>query len=371
MIKILVFGITENPGGVESVIMNYYTHIDREKIQFDFLCNTDVVAYEDKIKSLGGKIYRITPRCKSKKKFTKDMEDFFSAYAKDYSAIWVNVCSLANIEYLKYAKKYGIKKRIIHSHNSQNMDTFIRGMLHRWNKKFITKYATDFWSCSDDASKWFYSEKIIKSNRYLLINNAIDYDIYRFNESIREKYRNEFKFDQETLVIGNVGRMHFQKNQQFIIRVFNQVHKKKQNSRLMLIGDGPDRNQIEDLVKSYKLENYVQFLGTRSDVNNLMQAMDIFLFPSIFEGLPLALIEAQASNLQIYASTAINNKIIIDEKLINFISLAENEDYWANKILECKNFDRKTNQIEKLIKENGYDIKVEAKKIEKIFERKM
>ncbi len=365
MKKVLVFGITENPGGVESVIMNYYRNIDRNEIQFDFLCNTEVVAYEEEIKSLGGVIYRVTARSKDRKKFKSDMNNFFLQHAEEYQTIWVNVCSLANIDYLKYAKKYGIKKRIIHAHNSKNMDNFFRGLLHKWNRMFITKYATDFWSCSDEASRWFYNKKIINSNKYLLVNNAIDCDKYKFNQKVRDKYRKELGIDDKTLVIGNVGRMHFQKNHPFIIKVFKEVHKAVPNSVLLLVGDGPDRVQIEDIVQKDCLRGCIKFLGTRNDTNNLLQAMDIFLFPSIFEGLPLALVEAQASNLMIYASNVISNKIIVDEKLIKFISLDKDEIFWANQILRCKFIDRNTNDIEELLKEKGFDIRVEANKIEK------
>ena len=125
MKRVLVFGVTENPGGVESVIMNYYRNIDRNKIQFDFLCNTKEVAYEDEIIKMGGKIYKITGRSVNRRQYMNDMEKFFS----------------------ENAKKYGIKYRIIHSHNSENMDSKLRGLLHKFNKKIIIKYATDFWAC--------------------------------------------------------------------------------------------------------------------------------------------------------------------------------------------------------------------------------
>lgn len=365
MKKVLVFGITENPGGVESVIMNYYRYIDRQKIQFDFLCNTDIVAYEDEIKSLGGTIYRVTARSKDRKQFKKDMNEFFSKHSKEYSAIWVNICSLANIDYLKYAKKYGIKKRIIHAHNSQNMDSFLRGILHKWNKLFIKKYATDFWSCSDEASKWFYNNKIINSDRYLLVNNAIDYNIYRFNEEVRNKYREQMKIDKTTLVIGNVGRLHFQKNHSFIIKVFNEIHKKNKNSILFLVGDGPYKEKIKNMIKEYGLDNDIMLLGLRNDISQLMSVMDIFLFPSIFEGLPLALVEAQASRLQIFASENIDKKIVIDEEIMHFISLDESEIKWAENINKelNKEINRKIDK-EKTFISKGYDIKGNTKIIE-------
>ena len=367
MKKILVFGITENPGGIESVIMNYYRHIDRKKIQFDFLCNTEKVSYEKEINALGGKIYRITARSQNTKKFKKDMENFFVKHANEYFAIWVNVCSLANIDYLKYAKKYGISKRIIHAHNSQNMDSFLRGILHRFNRILIGRYATDFWTCSDEASKWFYSKKIINSSKYVIIKNAINCDIYKFNKEIRDNYRKQFNIESDELVIGNVGRMHFQKNQEYIIKIFNDINKSIPKSKLFLVGDGPDKGKIEKLIKEYKQQNNIILLGVRDDVNCLMQMFDVFLFPSLFEGLPLAPIEAQAASLPVYLSKGrISSKVIINKKLIHFIDLDEGANRWANIIINTyKNYDRNLLDMD-LIRKSGYDIITEAQKLERL-----
>lgn len=367
MKKILVFGITENPGGIESVIMNYYRHIDRKKIQFDFLCNTQKVSYEKEINALGGKIYRITARSQNTKKFKKDMENFFVKHANEYFAIWVNVCSLANIDYLKYAKKYGISKRIIHAHNSQNMDSFLRGILHRFNRILIGRYATDFWTCSDEASKWFYSKKIINSSKYVIIKNAINCDIYKFDKEIRDNYRKQFNIESDELVIGNVGRMHFQKNQEYIIKIFNDINKSIPKSKLFLVGDGPDKGKIEKLIKEYKQQNNIILLGVRDDVNCLMQMFDVFLFPSLFEGLPLAPIEAQAASLPVYLSKGrISSKVIINKKLIHFIDLDEGANRWANIIINTyKNYDRNLLDMD-LIRKSGYDIITEAQKLERL-----
>ncbi|CDE24503.1 capsular polysaccharide biosynthesis protein Cps4H [Clostridium sp. CAG:440] len=367
MKKILVFGITENPGGIESVIMNYYRHIDRKKIQFDFLCNTEKVSYEKEINALGGKIYRITARSQNTKKFKKDMENFFVKHANEYFAIWVNVCSLANIDYLKYAKKYGISKRIIHAHNSQNMDSFLRGILHRFNRILIGRYATDFWTCSDEASKWFYSKKIINSSKYVIIKNAINCDIYKFDKEIRDNYRKQFNIESDELVIGNVGRMHFQKNQEYIIKIFNDINKSIPKSKLFLVGDGPDKGKIEKLIKEYKQQNNIILLGVRDDVNCLMQMFDVFLFPSLFEGLPLAPIEAQAASLPVYLSKGrISSKVIINKKLIHFIDLDEGANRWANIIINTyKNYDRNLLDMD-LIRKSGYDIITEAQKLERL-----
>ena len=355
--------LTSN-GGVESVIMNYYRNINRNNIQFDFLCNTEQVAYEDEINKLGGRIFRVTARSKNIKKYKKDMKEFFKQNAKNYDTIWVNICSLANIDYLKYAKKYGIKRRIIHCHNSQNMDSFIRGLLHKYNKIFLKNYATDFWTCSNDASRWFYSKKMMQSNKYCVIKNAIDTKKFIFNEKVRNEYRDKLKINDK-FVIGNVGRFHFQKNHPFIIKIFNEIHKQKPNSVLLLVGVGPDEDKIRKLVKEYNLENSVKFLGSRNDVPELMQAMDIFLFPSLFEGLALVAIEAQTAGLPVFASDkVIASETKIDNTIFNFISLDENESYWAQAILKFDNNKSQRNSNEELIKESGYDIKVEALKLE-------
>lgn len=366
MNKVLVFGITDNMGGIESVIMNYYRTIDRNKIQFDFLCNTEVVAYEKEILSLGGNIYRITARSKNIKKFKTELNTFFKEHSDEYSTIWVNVCSLANIDYLKYAKKYGIKKRIIHGHNSQNMDSNIRGIFHKINKLFIKKYATDFWSCSDETGKFFFCRSILNSDKYKLINNAIDIKKYSYNLKIREEYRNSLGI-KDKLVFGNIGRFHFQKNQLFVISIFNEILKREKNSILLLVGQGDDEYILKNKVKELNIENKVKFLGIRDDIANLLQAFDILLFPSLFEGLPLTLVEAQASNLLIFTSDIFSNKVILSSNL-HFVSLNENEIVWCDRILSEKKHinDRKCN-ID-IISNYGFDISIETKKLEKYLE---
>lgn len=368
MKKVLVFGLTDVAGGVESVIMNYYRNIDRNKVKFDFLCNTEKVAYEDEIKSLGGKIYRIPARSKKIFDYKKALKKFFKEHSNEYDSIWVNICSLANIDYLKMAKKYKIKTRIIHCHNSQNMDSRLRGLLHKYNKIFLKRYATDFWSCSNSSSPWFYSKNIINSDKYRVINNAIDVQKFVYNEKIRKEYRNKLNLEEDTLVIGNVGRFHFQKNHTFIVDIYEQVFKRIPNSQLLLIGVGEDEEKIKNLVKEKNIQNNVKFLGSRSDVNNLLQAMDIFLFPSVFEGLPVTLIEAQASGLKIFASSDnIPEDVKIDDENFEFISLNKSAEYWSNEIIKgYKQIKDRPNNYN-LIKKAGYDIKEEVKKMENFF----
>ena len=368
MKKILVFGITDKPGGVESVIMNYYRNIDRSKLQFDFLCNTDVVAYEDEIKSLGGNIYRITARSKNFSKYRKELKEFFENNHEKYDTVWVNICSLANIDYLKMAKKYKIKNRIIHCHNSQNMDSKLRGLLHKFNRLFIDKYANVFWSCSEFSSPWFYSSKVRSKPTYRVINNAIDIDKYQYDKEKRKQKRKELGYTDKDIVIGNVGRMHFQKNQIFLIKIFEELLKLNPNYKLQIVGDGEDREKIENFIEERKLGDKVKLLGNRKDVNELYSEMDIYLFPSVFEGFGIVLLEAQCSGLMIFASKDVipeGIKIVKD----NFysISLDQTEEEWARIINEKYKPGYERLSANKDIENAGYNIKNEAKKIEKVF----
>ena len=262
MIKILVFGITENPGGVESVIMNYYRSLDREKIQFDFLCNTETVAYETEILQLGGTVYRIPARRDERKAFFDALDQFMRDHASEYHGIWVNVCSLANIDYLVYAKKYGISKRIIHCHNADNGDSFLRGLLHRFNRLRIRRVATDFWSCSDEASKWFYGAGMTKNLNYRYITNAIDPGKFVMDKAVRADYRKKLSVEKK-LVIGHIGRFHFQKNHRFVLEVFREVRKLRSEAELLLIGQGELTEEIKKAAETMGISDSVQFLGVR------------------------------------------------------------------------------------------------------------
>lgn len=366
MYKVLVFGMTENPGGVESFLLNYYRRIDREKIQFDFLCNSyDPVAYEDELLELGGHTFHFPARSKSPKEFRSKLEDFFRNHAKEYQAIWVNVCSLANIDYLKMARKYGIPKRIIHSHNSQNMDSKLRGMLHKWNKKQIHKYATDFWACGEDAAKWFYNDDLLPDVK--IIHNAIDVERMAYTDGLREKYREQLKCG-DNFVIGNVGRLHFQKNQMFLLDVFREILNQDPDAQLVLVGQGEDEQMLKEKADTLKVTSNIHFAGVQYDIPGWLSAFDLFLFPSVFEGLGIAGLEAEANGIPVLASA----KVIPDEVKLNenfvFYSLDESAKEWAQKALEMKALARlDMKMVKENFVKNGYDISTEVKKLEKLF----
>ena len=367
MKRILVFGMTENPGGVESFLMNYYRNIDRTKLQFDFLCNSyNPIAYEDELINLGARTFHIISRRENRKKFRKELEYLFMVHSKEWSAIWVNVCSLANIDYLKVAKDYGIPKRIIHSHNSENMDSKLRGALHLINKTRISNYATDFWACSEDAAKWFYSKDIQK--KAIIIKNAIDASRYKFDQKKRDEIREQIKASEETFVIGNVGRLHFQKNQDFAIDVFKERLKKHENSLLVLVGQGEDEKELKEKCQKLGLLDKVIFAGVQKDIGGWLSAFDLFLFPSVFEGLGIVALEAQANGVPVLASDKVIPKEVQINQNFHFCDLKCGASKWAEIIeqIEEKDFRECFRKAYEKLAEKGFEIEIESKKAEKL-----
>ncbi len=332
MKKVLVFGMTEMYGGVESFLMTYYRAISRERVQFDFLCNTETVAYEEEIRALGGEVFKICARSKNAARYRQELYSFFKARAQDYCAVWVNVCSLANIDYLKMAKKFGIGCRIIHSHNAQNMDSFARGLLHRLNRSFTERYATHFWACSSLAADWFFSKKLQCSDRFKIIPNAIDCSAFAFSKAARDEVRRELSVSDK-LIIGNIGRLHRQKNQLFLLDIFKAILARRSDAYLLLVGGGEDEQKLRQRAKELKIEGNVSFLGVRTDIPRLLSAIDLFVFPSAFEGLGISLLEAQATGLPCFASADVIPAEAAATELVSFISLKKSATAWAEQIL--------------------------------------
>lgn len=377
MKRVLIIGMNENPGGIESVIMNYYRNIDKSKLQFDFLCNTNKIAYQEEIKELGGNIYTIPSKRKQYTKYRQEIKRIFEENTSKYIAIWYNSCNLNNIDYLKYAKKYNIKHRIIHAHNSKNMGTSLIEKLynsfsHNKNKYILDKYATDFWTCSEIAGQFFYKKNIRKSKNYKIINNAIDLSKFKYNEESRKVYRKNMNLENK-IIIGNIGRLHFQKNQKFIIDIFSELCKKKDNFNLLLVGQGEDEEELKNKVKMLNLENRVSFLGVRKDVPDLLQTMDILLFPSIFEGLPVTLVEAEASGIDILTSIEAFPEETELSKIAERLSLNDKIDKWVEKLLLISSELHKNDRLNKsennisIIRDCGYDIEIQAKKMQDYF----
>ena len=366
MHKILVFGMTENPGGVESFLYNYISEIDPKDFQFDSLCNSyEKVAYEEKLIKRGCKMIHFTARSKNYRKYKQEIRKFFSDHGKEYECIWVNVSSLANIDYLKYAKKYGIPKRIIHSHNSKNMDSWLRGEVHHLNRLVIEKYATDFWACSEAASDWFYKDSL--KSKVRIIHNAISTERMQYDPGKRQQLREKLGF-QDAYIMGNVGRLHFQKNQEFLLKIFAGTVNKIENARLVFVGQGEAEEKLKNLVAELGIEKYIYWAGVQKDICQWLSAFDLFVFPSLFEGAPIAALEAQANGLPMLMSEQAVPEACVLNGNCRRISLEAPEEKWTNELLYMVEHGKREEAavIRKNFENGGYDIHTEVKKIEKL-----
>lgn len=365
-IRVLQVFAQMNRGGAEAMIMNLYRNIDRSKVQFDFVVHTEEkCAFDDEIKNLGGRIYRV-PRYTGKNHFSykKEWEIFFENHP-EYKVVHGHVRSTAAI-YLRIAKKIG-RKTVAHSHSTASRGNKIQQYIKN-TMQFSIRYIADYmFACSYDSGKWLFGRNFDKKSNYKIINNAIDSEIYKFDEIKRNKMR-ELLNVEKSFVIGHIGSFSEPKNHQFIIEVFYEVVKKQKNSVLLLVGDGRLRRYVEEKAKKLNLYDNIIFAGIRSDIPDLLQAMDVFLFPSIYEGLPVTLIEAQASGIKCFISDTITQEVKITEE-VEFISLKKPSDYWAKIILEYyKGYSRKNTFS--LICKSGYDVEENAKWLENFYLRK-
>ena len=315
-------------GGLETMLMNYYRHMDRSLVQFDFLTHRqDKADYDDEIERLGGKIYHLPRLVPWSPGYRHALNQFFLAHP-EYRIVHVHQDCLSSV-ILKAAQKNGVPVRIAHSHNS-NQDKNIKYLIKLYYKRFIPQYATQLFACGEDAARWMFGNIDCR-----ILKNAIDVSNYQFQPQKREYVRNTLGIPEGTLVLGHVGRFSHQKNHLFLLDIFSSVHAKNSKTSLLLVGDGELRPQIEQKIQELGLKDAVILTGVRSDVSDLLQAMDIFVFPSLYEGLPVTLVEAQASGLP----CVISSQIPVDcdlTTLIQRISLRENAMFWADKILEAE-----------------------------------
>lgn len=349
-------------GGVESVVMNYYRNIDRSEIQFDFICDEDStnIPY-DEIESLGGKVILIPPYQKVIK-YHKELKRVLKE--GNYKIVHSHINTLSVFS-LFAAKCAGVPVRIAHSHSTTNKKEKNKNLMKQLLRPFSKVFATDYMCCSELAGRWLFGDKEYDKGNVYLLNNAIDLDKFKYDEVVRREKRKELNIDDDTLVIGHVGRFVEQKNHRFLIDIFNEVHKQNEKSILLLVGQGPLMEKIKEKVKSLGIEDSVKFLGQRNDISELYQAFDVFCLPSLYEGLPVVGVEAQATGLLCLFSDDMTKETKVLEST-SFLSLEQSAKEWAEILLKSiENFERKDTTIEFF--NNGFDIKMEVKKLIKIY----
>jgi len=341
-----------NRGGAESMVMNLYRAVDRSIIQFDFIVHSEKKGeFNDEIEQLGGKIY-VCPKFKGHNIFQYKLwwETFFREH-KEYRILHSHIRSCASL-YIPVAKKHGLKT-IIHSHSTSNGKGF--KSLAKKILQYPLRYQADYLvACSKEAGEWLFGKAYLRRGKYMIIPNAVDVKKFSLNENVRNDYRKQLGVEGK-IVFGNVGRFHESKNHMFLLDVFSEIHRRNGNTVLMLVGDGYLRSVIENRIHQLGLDNSVILTGTRSDVPNLMQAMDVFLFPSLWEGLPVTLVEAQAAGLPCLVSDTITKDADISD-LIHRLPLGD-VSKWADLALSPL----VRHDVSKEIKASGFDIKDSAK----------
>lgn len=357
--KVLQVGLSYNPGGIETCILSYYREICQYDVQFDFVCMYSHLAFEDEILDLGGHIYYTSDIKKHPLRFRKELAEIIGR--EKYDVVHVNMLSAANIVPLVVARACGVKKVIAHSHNSSSPG-LIRNLLHIINKASIPRYATHFFACSQTASKWLFTREIYNSKKYILINNAIDLNRFCHDQKVRERVRKTLDIDEQK-VIGHVGRFEEQKNHEYLIRIFSEICQKTDDYILLLVGEGELQVDIKRQVKELGLSEKVYFLGVRKDVNNLLQAMDIFVLPSLFEGLPVVAVEAQAMGIYCILSDIITKEVGISDRIM-YLNINESAERWAEVIINNE-YEIPTEEqyahIKKRFVERRYEIKSATK----------
>ncbi len=355
-IRVLQVVTLMNRGGLESMIMNYYRNIDRNKIQFDFLEHREGKHdFTDEIISLGGNIYTVPAMNPlNTNGYLKEIDYFFKNSHNRYQIVHSHLDCMSSYP-LKFAKKYNIPVRIAHSHTI-NIDKDWKYLSKIYSKAQIKKYATHLFACSNEAGKFMF-----KKNEFDVIKNAIDVKRFEFNESKRKIIRKELKISDK-FVIGHVGRFNIEKNHELLINIFKKVKEKVDNAVLVLVGGGELRKKIETKVKDLNLGDSVIFTGVCTNISELLLSMDVFVFPSLYEGLGIAVIEAQASGLPCVISDRVPREAHLTNQ-IEILSLTDSVESWVKSILKFNiNYKRYSKYNE--IKLMGYDVKDAANRLE-------
>lgn len=364
-LRVLQVGMTRNLGGIETYLIEQFRHLDKSKIDYDFVNITGEysICYEDEILASGSKIFKVVSRHKNPLLHYWQWFNILLQNKGVYDVIVLNTNSLEYVFPLVLGKIFGIPVRVIHSHNSgfENKQGLARRLLVGMNKKLLAWSANLRFACSQFAGQWMF-----KANPYHVIYNAIDIHKYDADLLVREETRNALGLHTE-LTLLHVGRFSYQKNHSFLLDIFKEVHRIQPDSVLLLVGDTTEESEflteVKRKIKAYGLENVVRLLGRRDDVNKIMQAADVLVMPSFFEGLTVVGIEAQASDLPLLLSDTVTKELGLLPST-QFISLEAGPTAWAEAIVNSKQHNRQSRYEE--LKAAGYDIENETERVEKL-----
>lgn len=362
MVRVLHIVGKMHRGGIETLLMEVYRNLNRDKVQFDFLCFTHEEGfYDQEIYSLGGRIFYASSRREGIRKNEKDIFEIFRSHP-EIQIIHHHMSSCSYIAPLVIAKKTGIKTRIAHSHNTYCAGR-LRNILHNINKYRLPFYATDYFACSNDAGKWMFLTKYWKYGN--ILKNGIESSKYVFNMQKRLQMRKKLNLT-DNFVIGFVGRFAEQKNMMFICEIFKRICEKHKNDKLLLVGEGSMHNAMVQYFENAKLAEKVIYTGVVENVQDYLQAMDVFVLPSLFEGLGIVAIEAQAAGLNTLLSDRIPKEAFITN-LAYALPIDKGVELWVNKIEELKRENSLRENTEEKIIRAGYDVSESAAFLEKYY----
>ncbi len=358
-------------GGAESRIMDLYRCIDRKKIQFDFLVHSRSVHerepefYDEEIQSMGGRIY-VLPKFKIYNYFgyKKALKEFFKTH-QHYQVLQGHMTSTASI-YIPIAKKSGIPIAAAHA-RSAGVDKGIKGVITKWLRRPLLQRADYCFACSREAGRAVFGRGWEKSDKAVVIPNAIQAQKYSYNKDIRDRFRKELALE-DSYVIGHVGRFHYAKNHEFLVDIFAHLQKKMEEQGrkavLLLLGEGARMDAVREKAETLGLENHILFMGNKKDIEHYYQVMDYFVFPSRFEGLPGTVVEAQAAGLRCIISDRITKEVEVSE-LVHYESIEEAPDLWADYIMGHAFYERR--DMFHIIEKAGFDVKEQATVMEEFY----
>ncbi|MGN1114629.1 MAG: glycosyltransferase family 1 protein [Oscillospiraceae bacterium] len=361
MVKVLHELSALDGGGIAKLVYDYYLHMDHDKIHFDFLIYDyyDEGIYEQPLKNLGCNIYKIPRIKKDKKGYLRGMEKVIKE--GNYDVVHSHMGS-RGLFAMYFGKKYGVKMRIVHSHIAFEPVSSLKRKFNCVLAKIAKHYATDLFACGQDAGVYMWGRKAAENGKVHIMTNAVDTEKFKFSKEIRDKKREEIGVVGK-LVIGIVGRLSEQKNYPFLFASYKKLLEKRNDTVLVIVGRGLDEEKIKAQAKNMGLQDSIKFLGIRSDVAELLNAFDVFVLPSLYEGLPVVLIEAQANGVQEIVSDRVTSEMDITD-LIRFLPIEGTENDWAEAMALCKDNSSVREKYSQQVSEAGYDIRVESKKMQ-------
>ncbi len=358
MEKVLIEGMTGNLGGIETYVHLLYSVL-KQDYQVDFITVDAHIPFEEEFLKQGCRIHKITPRHESVRQYRSDIDRVFKE--GHYNVFWFNKTTLSSIFPLKSAKKHGVGKVIVHSHQSKNMGNFLTLIMHSFNRLRVSRFADVKAACSKEAAVWFFGKSM---DDVIIFQNAVDTSLFEPTLEKQQQAKQMLGVENR-FVVGNIARFSPEKNHTFLIEVFAEICKKA-DAHLLLCGEGQTMDSIRALVKEKQIEDKVSFLGSRKDMPTVYQAMDTVVMPSLFEGLPFSLVEAQAAGIPCIVSDTVSPESRLTD-IISYMSLNSDASVWAEKVLSYRSYQKisKTEQLQ----EKGFTVEAFSQKVKQILKQ--